>query len=480
MSSTGGATERDLTSDCRHGDLLFVAYKDKPEVDAAQPQTNGRHSQPAASSTAEAAGKKPWQVVKEDPVDTFWEAQDGKIPRKRDRMCRHGDKSMCDHCMPLEVDPRTVQEFNVVADATISQPYNAAYQAENKIKHLSFHAYLRKRDIATNKTTGSAANTFIPPLSEPNYHVQVPCPSGSHPSWPSGICTKCQPSAVTLSLQQYRLVDHVEFASPDIIDNVIEFWRRTGNQRFGWLLGRYETYDKVPMGVKAVVEAIHEPPQEGDVDGIRLGLPWEDEEKVEALAAMCGLRIVGLIFTDLTPAESDEDKKAGKVLVKRHKDSYFLSSLEVLWTAKQARRRPNNSRFSDTGKFSSKFVTCVITGDLDGSISVQAYQVSDQAIAMVDADMVEASVDPAVVRIREVNTDDTDLTKKRYIPDVFYTYKNEYKLEVKESAKPCFPTDYLLVSVRLPTHAHQQVSLILAPAAHSRLPNILQSPLRGT
>lgn len=202
------------------------------------------------------------------------------------------------------------------------------------------------------------------------------------------------------------------------------------------------------MGVKAVVEAVHEPPQEGDVDGIRLGLPWEDEEKVEELAAQCGLRIVGMVFTDLTRSDDDELARQGKVLAKRHKDAYFLSSLEAIWTAKQARRRPNSSRFSDSGKFSSKFVTCVITGDLDGNISVQAYQVSDQAIAMVDADMVEASVDPAVVRIREVNTEETDLSKKRYIPDVFYTYKNEYKLEVKESAKPCFPTDYLLVSVR--------------------------------
>ena len=202
------------------------------------------------------------------------------------------------------------------------------------------------------------------------------------------------------------------------------------------------------MGVKAVVEAVHEPPQEGDVDGIRLGLPWEDEEKVESLAAMCGHRVVGMVFTDLTPPEDKDLAKEGKVLPKRHKDSYFLSSLEAIWTAKQAHRRPNPSRFSDTGKFSSKFVTCVITGDLEGNISLQAYQVSDQAMAMVDADMVEASVDPGVVRIREVNTDDSDPTKKRYIPDVFYTYKNEYKLEVKESAKPCFPTDYLLVSVR--------------------------------
>ena len=337
------------------------------------------------------------------------------------------------------------------------------YQEEHKIKHLSFHSYLRKRDINTNRSTGASSNTFIPPLSEPNYKVAVPCPSGSHPSWPAGICTKCQPSAVTLALQQYRMVDHVEFASPSIIESLLAFWRRTGSQRFGWLLGRYETYDIVPMGVKAVVEAIHEPPQEGELDGVRLGLPCEDESKVESLAQMCGLRVVGMIFTDLTPdTSSDEVQKQGKVLAKRHKDSYFLSSLEAIFAAKQAHRHANPSRFSDTGKFGSKFVTCVVTGDREGNVAVEAYQVSDQAMAMVEADMIEASVEPGVVRIREDTSEEKDTsntnTKKRYIPDVFYTYKNQYNLQVKEVAKPCFPTDYLLVSVRSPSADRMQGS----------------------
>jgi nuclear protein localization family protein 4 len=108
---------------------------------------------------------------------------------------------------------------------------------------------------------------------------------------------------------------------------------------------------------------------------------------------------------------------------------------------------PMPSRSSPTGQFASRLVTAVLTATEDGQVDVSAYQVSEQACAMVEADMIEASVDPGIVRVKE---EDRTQDSARYVPDVFFTYKNEYGLEVKKSAKPCFPVEYLMVNVCAP------------------------------
>lgn len=400
-----------------HGDLVFISYQGKSEVeDHAMPST----SEPSVSLTADTI-KRPWELVKEDAVDEYWRSQTGKIPRGRDsRFCKHGLNGMCDYCMPLE-------------------PYDSAYHKENNIKYLSYHAYLRK---ITPKVTASAAS-LLPPLTPLSYKVKDPCPSGGHVPWPAGICTSCQPSAITLQSQPFRMVDHLEIASTDIIDRFLQAWRKTGLQRFGWLVGRFEPYDKVPMGVKAVVEAIYEPPQQGELDGLTLGWPWEDEQRIRdvSAAASSPLTIVGYIFTDLDPTPEDRTKN----VYKRHPGSFFLSSLEAIFAATMQKSNPTTSKSSPTGQFASRLVTAVLTATADGQVDVAAYQVSEQAVAMVEADMIEASVDPGIVRVKD---EDRTQDSARYVPDVFFSFKNEYGLEVKKTAKPCFPVEYLMLNVR--------------------------------
>ena len=318
------------------------------------------------------------------------------------------------------------------------QPYDAEFHKKENIKHLSFHAYLRKV-----QPPSTSQSSHYPPLTPESYSVKNPCPKGGHPPWPGGICSACQPPAITLQPQPFRMVDHLEFASHDLVDRFIQAWRSTGHQRFGFMIGHYEPYENVPMGIKAVVEAIHEPMQEGEVDGIVVPLPWEEEPRIAELSGHCSppLCIVGQIFTDLTPLEEDKTK----LLYKRHPQSFFMSSLEIILAASMQSSHPTVSRSSPTGQFGSRFVTAIVSGAEGGGVDISSFQISEQGCAMVAADMIEATIVPGAMRLKE---ESREPGYSRYVPDVFYREKNEYGLDVKHSAKPTFPVEYLLVNVR--------------------------------
>ncbi|KAK6198718.1 NPL4 family-domain-containing protein [Scheffersomyces amazonensis] len=402
----------------KHGDLLFVSYE---SGDATTASNNTGQGSVTVNSMNHVSIKPisipssgPLTSINQLPVDDYLEKQDGLIKRPLTRFCQHGAKGMCEYCSPLP-------------------PWDKEYHKKENIKHTSFHAYLKEiNEVKNNKFNNSS---YMAPLDEPNYKIDLNCSSGSHKPYPRGICSKCQPNAITLQLQKFRMVDHVEFAHSSIMDKFINVWRHTGVQRFGYLYGRYEPFEKVPLGIKAVVEAIYEPPQSGELDGITL-LPWENEAQVDEIAAKLGLYKVGVTFTDLT----DSGLKDGTVLCKRHKDSYFLSNLEILMAGKFQINHPNKTKWSSSGQFSSKFVTCVISGGLKGQIEPRSYQVSIEAESLIKADIITGSTQPSQVYVNSNN--DT-----RYVPDIKYSKLNEYGLEVKSDAKPTFPVEFLLVSL---------------------------------
>lgn len=392
----------------KNGDMLFLRYDSGESAPKEEPvkATSGSVTIPSLSSLSQSPPKQL-------PVDDLLDKQEGYIKRQRSPLCRHGEKGMCEYCLPLP-------------------PWDKKHLEENGIKHKSFHAHLNEMNEQTNHK--SKASSYIKPLEEPLYGINLHCPGG-HAPYPNGICSKCQPAPITLQQQQFRMVDHVEYADLLLLNSFIDVWRQSGVQRFGILYGHYEPFEKVPLGIKAVVEAIYEPPQLDEFDGVTL-LPWENEKDVDAIAASLGLYKVGVVFTDLT----DAGRRDGSVLCKRHKDSYFLSCVEVLMAGRNQAAHRNVSKYSESGYYSSKFVTCVVTGNKEGEIEPRSYQVSASTEGLVKADMISASTHPNMLYINETKG-------SRYVPDIFYSKINEYGLQVKENAKPAFPVDFLLVTL---------------------------------
>ncbi|CAG5121679.1 unnamed protein product [Candidula unifasciata] len=391
----------------KHGDMLYMELSKKTKQTTSAPSVADTPS----VSSIETGLATLVSDVQEDEVDRLLREEDGKIYRQRnEQLCRHGPQGKCLHCVPLE-------------------PYDKEFlnKCDPPIKFLSYHSYIRKL------TGGVDKGKFV---NLENLSCKIKSGCKEHPPWPGGICTKCQPNAVTLNRQEYRHVDNIMFENPAVADRFLNYWRYSGCQRLGILFGRYEVFKDVPLGIRARVAAIYEPPQQTTVNKIELK-PDPKEAVVTAAAEKMGLRPVGWIFTDLV---ADDLSKGTVKNFRGNIDSHFLSAEECIMAADFQNRFPNPCRLSPDGHFGSKFVTVVVTGDNDNQIHFEGYQVSNQCMALVRDDCLLPTKDvPQLGYIKESSNE-------QYVPDVFYKDKDNYGNEVTHIARP-LPVEYLLVTI---------------------------------
>ncbi|XP_045622608.2 nuclear protein localization protein 4 homolog [Procambarus clarkii] len=372
-------------------------------------QNGGKAAVPAPTQQVASSIKS---MVAEDDVDQYLAKEEGKIARKLNpQLCRHSTSNKCVHCIPLD-------------------PWDENYLKEQNIKHMSFNSYLRKL------TSGVDKGKFVA-LEDISCKIKSGCKE--HPPWPKGICSKCQPSAITLNRQSYRHVDNVMFENPNLVERFLNYWRVTGHQRVGFLYGHYEPHLDVPLGIKATVAAVYEPPQEGSRDHVKL-LPDPKKDIVDEVAKGLGLTCVGWIFTDLVPLDSNN----GTVRFLRHADTYFLSAHEVITAAHLQSLHPNPCRLSREGRYGSKFVTVIVTGDKNNQVHMEGYQVSNQCQSVVrDKCLIPTKDAPELAYIRESSAE-------QYVPDVYFKEKDQYNNEVVRLGRP-LPVEYLLLDCPVST-----------------------------
>ncbi|CCD64969.1 Nuclear protein localization protein 4 homolog 1 [Caenorhabditis elegans] len=351
------------------------------------------------------------QTERVNDVDVFLSTQDGQIQRPKGPNCRHPVRQKCTNCLPVD-------------------PFDEEYLKEKDIKHMSFHAHVRKLLGSQGKGT-----TLKKPLE--NFRCSLKPNCDAHKPFPKGICTKCKPQVVTLNRQKFRHVDNIQIENQELVNQFLDYWRLSGHQRVGFLIGQYQPHLEVPLGIKATVAAIYEPPQHCREDGIEF-LEDKNQKTIDNLLEMLGLQRVGWIFTDCWTANSAE----GTVHYTRHKDSFFLSAEECITAAMLQNQHPNITEYSMDRHYGSKFVTVVASGDESMHVNFHGYQVSNQCAAMVEADILCPTLyTPELAYVRE-----TPLSEEHYITDVQFSMKNEYGAEVMKNGRP-LPVEYLLVDV---------------------------------
>lgn len=80
----------------------------------------------------------------------------------------------------------------------------------------------------------------------------------------------------------------------------MDHWRKGGciEQRCGFLYGYFSEDPNYPMGIRANIEAIYDPPQINEMNGF-IELDDPGIHKVDMLANTLGLERIGAIFTKI-------------------------------------------------------------------------------------------------------------------------------------------------------------------------------------
>lgn len=232
------------------------------------------------------------------------------------------------------------------------------------------------------------------------------------------------PLSVSVKQQPYRHVDTLSIMNVPEMEDFIGYWHTTldwKTQRGGWLYGYYIEDKNYDEGIRAVVEAVYEPPQEQVGEAVQF-LPdplrhddcnIEPKGCVDRIAERLGLERVGWIFTAM-PNTQD----------------LLLSPQEVHRIARYQHMNSTDVHF--TKYRLSKFCTFSVRPDSQGNPDITPFMVADQVCAMVRDNILIEDADPANLVGRQPNKGEMipdflveGKTAKAVSPDFFVVRLND-------------------------------------------------------
>ena len=269
-------------------------------------------------------------------------------------------------------------------------------------KHVSFDEYLnsRKQKCKGTHDITSKCNNCIPPL-ELDYKFTNNC--RYHAPYPEGMCSKCMPPGIVLSRQNYRHVDYVSFMNYEEIKLFLSVWQKDHClvQRIGYLFGYFADDPNYPNGIRAVVEALYEPPQWGNENTVE-ALEDKDSTIIDAIANSLTLEFIGWIFTTINTNEET-----------------FMCSYDI---KKAAIYQEQYKLKHSSGNYVSKFITVMCKNNNLGEVELECCMVSDSFQALVRDNIVGECNDKNIIPIRKPE-------KNEILPDIFQENKKVDKFD---------------------------------------------------
>eukprot|EP00536_Pseudo-nitzschia_multiseries_P009205 jgi/Psemu1/66896/estExt_Genemark1.C_2520025 len=229
--------------------------------------------------------------------------------------------------------------------------------------------------------------------------------------------------------QEQAICSQVSLDSPSI-QNFQSYLQRFqfARKRFAFLYGKYQESDDSGTK-KTIVEAIYEPPQEPDLDAAEGFEQLEDplEDKVDEIAKLLGMQKVGWIFGH-PPREDD----------------IVLTTAEVIMAAELQLEAAG-------GVEETPFVTIKVGQGKDGNVGVEAFQVSQQCMAMVAEEALEIGTNHGVCQVNETFTAIQEGKESKTIDNNFFLTVVPIVQHTSEVFVSQFPRVNRLLDDRMPS-----------------------------